>query len=136
MLPSLMAAASLEAEGFRAVNLGPDSPAEALLLAARHHGADLVWLSASAEENRPADLARQIDILLKGLTEIGLSLIIGGNALDRIQPAMAANLHIGRSMVELVAFAKGIALAPKPPAPPAEPMPPVRSPSKPTTNGH
>jgi len=132
MLPSLMAAASLEAEGFRAVNLGPNSPAEALLLAARHHQADLVWLSASAEGLPPADLAGQIHTLLKGLSEIGLSLIIGGAALERIQPPTAANLHIGRSMAELVAFAKGIALAPKArsSSPPA-----LAVHSKPTSNG-
>jgi excisionase family DNA binding protein len=132
MLPSLMAAASLAAEGFQAINLGPDSPAEPLLLAARHHGADLVWLSASAEEIRPADLARQIDILLKGLTKIGLSLIVGGNALERIQPPTAANLHIGRSMAELVAFARGIALAPKTRS---SSLPGPSAHSKPTSNG-
>jgi excisionase family DNA binding protein len=113
LLPSLMAAASLEAEGFRAVNLGPNSPPEALLLAARHHRADLVWLSASAEDLRAADLAGQIDALLTGLAEIGLSLIIGGSALQRIQPPSSPSLHIGHSMAELVAFAKGVALAAK-----------------------
>jgi excisionase family DNA binding protein len=132
MLPSLMAAASLAAEGFRAVNLGPDSPAEALLLAARHHQADLVWLSATSEGLPPAELAGQIETLLEGLSEIGLSLIIGGNGLERIQPPAAANLHIGRSMAELVAFARGIVLAPRPrsssPAPSAH--------NQPTSNGH
>ncbi|MDY7109604.1 MAG: excisionase family DNA-binding protein [Planctomycetota bacterium] len=127
MLPSLMAAASLEGEGFRAINLGPDSPPEALLLAARHHRADLVWLSASAEDLRAADLSGQIDALLAGLSEIGLSLIIGGNALQRVQPPASSSLHIGQSMAELVAFAKGIALAAKgspPSAPPGEGHPP------------
>lgn len=111
LLPSLMAAASLEAEGFRAINLGPNSPAEALLLAARHHRADLVWLSASAEDLRAADLSGQVEALLAGLDELGLSLIIGGSALQRIQPPSSPSLHIGHSMAELVAFAKGIALA-------------------------
>lgn len=45
LLPTMLAGLVLQESGWRAIDLGPDTPAEALLAAARRHRATLVWRS-------------------------------------------------------------------------------------------
>jgi excisionase family DNA binding protein len=107
ILPSLMIATALSAEGIRAVNLGPDTPVETLIHAAASHQARLVWLSLSSE-SASAQLNGDIAQLARRLAELGTSLILGGQARDRIAPIRRSNVHFGGSIGELVAYAKGV----------------------------
>ena len=54
LLPSLMAATVLASEGFREMNLGPDTPAPVLVDAAQRAGARLVWVSVSVASSLAA----------------------------------------------------------------------------------
>jgi MerR family transcriptional regulator, light-induced transcriptional regulator len=75
LLPSLMAATVLAAEGMRAVNLGADTPASALQHAARHHHPLLVWISISAPlaPDRAGELAAAIHDLTRSTV-----VVVGG----------------------------------------------------------
>lgn len=106
-LPSLVAATVLLAEGFRTVNLGAQTPFDALLHATDRHKADLVWLSAT-HVVQPELLERGVDKLSAELELRNVPLIIGGFAHGRLELPQRANVHIGHSMGELVAFAKGL----------------------------
>jgi methanogenic corrinoid protein MtbC1 len=107
MLPTLMAATALQAEGIQAVNLGPNTPAASFALAAQEHGADFVWASVTASRDRPA-LTRMIAELASRLAEAELPLVLGGQGVDGWQPRDLDNVHVGRSIAELVGYAKGI----------------------------
>ncbi|UCD74954.1 MAG: MerR family DNA-binding transcriptional regulator [Phycisphaerales bacterium] len=113
VLPSLIAATVLAAEGFRSVNLGPDTPAEALAQAVRDQNARLAWLTIS-NIGDPDATAGDVSKLAGQLADIGLSLVIGGRVVDELKLPRHGNLHVGRSMSELAAFAKGLTLAPQP----------------------
>lgn len=115
-LPSLIAATVLASEGFRAVNLGPDTPAEALIEAVRDQNAKLAWLTISSIADSQS-LMKDVDKLASQLADIGLSLVVGGRVVDEVKLPQHGNLHIGRSMSELAAFAKGLRLAPQPDLP-------------------
>ena len=107
LLPSFLAAAVLTEEGFQSMNLGPDTPFESLELAARGHGARLVWLSVSGRvDARP--LAARIAELARSLAEIGAFVVVGGRRASELSLPPSDNLFSGASMAELVAFARGV----------------------------
>jgi excisionase family DNA binding protein len=115
ILPSLVAAAVLEAEGFRAVNLGANTPAAAMLEAVRHHNPILVWLSATSSKldggaaDQTADLAKELHLL-------GAQLVVGGQMRHVFSPALPSHTYLASTMSELAAFARG-ALAARPAQP-------------------
>ncbi|MBN2491012.1 MAG: MerR family DNA-binding transcriptional regulator [Planctomycetes bacterium] len=109
LLPSLIAATVLAAEGFAAVNLGPDTPYETLLVAAREHRARLVWLSVSSEVDARA-FNREVKALAQELAGAGVCVVVGGRRAEQLSLAPADNLYRGHSMGELVAFARGVLL--------------------------
>jgi len=104
-LPSMMAALVLAGEGLRVIDLGPNTPASALLLAAQADSARLAWLSVN-HLDKSLDAAAEVAKLTTGLGSCRL--IIGG--------AMASELDLGRSnspirghtMAELAAFGAGL----------------------------
>jgi excisionase family DNA binding protein len=104
VLPSLMAATVLAAEGLRAVNLGADTPASALGHAVRHHHPLVTWISISA----PLVPARA-DELVAALHELARSttVVVGG----RHRGALAAHpeVTVVATMAELAARARGLA---------------------------
>jgi len=110
IVPSLMTAAVLAAEGFQAINLGADTPAQTLRHAAEHHEARLVWLSATGVTDAET-LRAFIEALADELAHLNASLVLGGRARNLAGPIDRTNVHIGASMAELVAFAKGLRLA-------------------------
>ncbi len=107
LLPSLMSAFVLAAEGWRATNLGPNLPFEALAFAAEEERAELAWLSVSDEIAAPR-LAQEIAPLAERLTLSGTRLVVGGRALPRALETQDAPYCVGGSMAELVAFARGL----------------------------
>jgi methanogenic corrinoid protein MtbC1 len=108
LLPSLAAATVLESHGIRAVNLGADSPLDAIRAAASHHHAKLAWLSISVVPSAGASwLREQVITLAEDLRKHGASLIIGGRAASTVQVKGIAGVFRGSSMAELAAFALG-----------------------------
>jgi methanogenic corrinoid protein MtbC1 len=107
LLPSLLSAAVLAGEGYRAINLGPDSPADALLHAAHEYDAALVWLSISAEleSGEPDAIVRQLSV---GLQPLNAMLIVGGRLARRQPLPTLPNVHYAEFMTELVALACGL----------------------------
>lgn len=118
-LPTMSAAAVLESVGWRAVNLGPNTPIDSLLLGVESLHPRLVWLSVSAVVDREA-LAQKVKRLVSYLADGPVSLALGGSALAELDLAPHSQLHVGEKMGELEAFAKGIALAAGPALSPVE----------------
>lgn len=110
ILPPLAASTVLNAEGLEAINLGAHTPAESLLQAAAEHGASIVWLSVSHVADRN-DVRAEIGLLARGCRERGSSLMVGGRDVIELGLDLDTDVHIGRTMAELVAFAKGILAA-------------------------
>jgi excisionase family DNA binding protein len=111
ILPSMSAAAVLESTGLRAENLGPDIPVDSLERAVIALRPSLVWLSISAVADGE-DLAQQIDRFAQHLNERRVRLVLGGRAAQTMAITPRPGLHIGASMRELEAFAKGLVPTP------------------------
>lgn len=109
LLPSLLAATVLAAEGVEAINLGPDTPFDTLRAAAIEHRARLVWLSLSAAVEERV-LLEALEALSADLAGSGASVVLGGQAAEELDLPRIDNLYRGRSMGELVAFARGALL--------------------------
>lgn len=110
LLPSLAAAAVLAGEGFDTVNLGADTPVEAVGQAAESLAPRLVWVSVSAAPH-PERLARELAALARTLAPRGAQLAVGGRAAAGLRLPALPNLQTGASMAELAAFARGLASA-------------------------
>ena len=67
----------VEDGGFRAVNLGPETPLDTLAAGAEAFGARLVWISFSSM-NAAGKLRRQVLKLAKRLVSSGAVLAAGG----------------------------------------------------------
>ncbi len=106
LLASLMAATCLADAGIRAVNLGADTPAEAIEHALDAHGSRLAWMSLSAPVATP--LMQEILELARRLERRNAFLVLGGRNAGRPDLAQGGNIHVGRDMGELVAFARGV----------------------------
>jgi len=115
-LPSLIASAALAGECIRAINLGPQTPIDSLLRAARHHEARLIWLSVSTAANHRR-LAADVADLAARAGDAGVSVVLGGRGVRALRLPRTANLHVGASMRELIAFARGLGLAQPAPGP-------------------
>jgi MerR family transcriptional regulator, light-induced transcriptional regulator len=106
-LPSVLVATVLTAEGFRAVDLGPETPISTLKRAIAAYSPRLVWLSVTSVP-RPKALAKELRQLLAELAEAEIALAVGGREVDRLELPRRPRLCIGRSMTELVAFVSGL----------------------------
>jgi MerR family transcriptional regulator, light-induced transcriptional regulator len=112
LLPSMMAATILAAEGWNAINLGPDTPEGALRHAVKSQKPGLVWLSATSEA---AATARR-DALIAVTDEIvsaGMTVVVGGRCRavvgERTRPQR--RLFLAATMGELAALARGLHVA-------------------------
>ena len=110
ILPSLCAAAVLESQGVKAVNLGADTPLESIRLAASDLQARLVWISVSVC-HEPEKLQQELSALAQELTESSTPVIVGGSQSDQIALPDTALCHVGNSMGELEAMVKGVLLS-------------------------
>ena len=107
LLPTMLASVTLSADGWRAVNLGPQMPLDLFAQAAKENGAKLAWLSITSPQSEDI-LGREIEILARQLNDCGTTLIVGGQQLPHPFRITAPNLHIAYSMAELAAFARGL----------------------------
>ncbi len=105
ILPSLAASLTLTSIGWKAVNLGPETPPETLNTAAFDSNASLVWLSISGNLNEQ-QIAKSIRDLQPPLHKANRTLVFGGRAIQNPFPYLDDNTHHIRSMAELEGFAK------------------------------
>ncbi|MAE65240.1 MAG: hypothetical protein CMJ18_13295 [Phycisphaeraceae bacterium] len=105
LLPSLMAATVMAAEGWRGFNLGPDCPTEVLIAAAKQTGARLVWISISAGQDE-AELTRLLSRLADHLIVEGVDVVLGGRSLPHDVSLRRHNIHAIPSMSALAALSR------------------------------
>lgn len=111
LLASMLVATSLNAEAWRAVNMGPDTPADAMLAAVRHHTPALVWLSVSSTQSQAA-IGPFIDRLSAGLAETNTPLAIGGQGIPENFTTNATGVIHCRSISDLVSLARSLVSTP------------------------
>jgi excisionase family DNA binding protein len=111
LLPTLLAATVLHAAGYRAINLGPQTPVHLLELMVKEHDPRLVWLSLSVAEP-DQHIRRELRKLAQALQPRNASLVIGGRAATATLAQLGANVQVVESMTELSAFARGAQAAP------------------------
>jgi len=111
LLATLAAACALTTEGIDAIHLGPETPASSLILAARQHDADLVWVSVNVP-TATGTVEDQLIELHRAVETEGRRLMVGGKGVsgDRM-PATLRRVPRGSSIGELVGFAKGLQAA-------------------------
>ncbi|KAA1257703.1 B12 binding domain protein [Rubripirellula obstinata] len=86
-LPTALVELTLREQGWNAISIGTDLPAESFLQAAHDFRPRMVWLSVSAISH-PDDFVVQQNRLADGLGE-GVALVVGGRALsDAIRPQL------------------------------------------------
>ncbi|MEO7731781.1 MAG: B12-binding domain-containing protein, partial [Kofleriaceae bacterium] len=102
VLPSAMVALVLALEGFRAVNLGADTPTAALHRAVAWHRPALVWISASAP--MPLAQAHELSAFVTGLPP-QITAGVGGRHAAEIAD-VDSRVREAASMTELVALAR------------------------------
>ncbi len=110
-LPPLLTTAVLQEHGFRAVNLGPNTPIEVFELACFTDDAeqrpDLIWMSVNDFPEADSGLnARFVDFASRCADE-NLILVIGGRAVNELDLAAAPNVPVHGSMAEFATFIEG-----------------------------
>lgn len=104
LIPSRMCGLVLASVGFRDVDLGPDTPTEALIASIEQQRPALVWLARSLPpDTGPARSA--LDALREAVAAVGGVLVLGGRGAPRIP--RTEDLFVGSTMAELAAFASG-----------------------------
>ena len=114
LLPSLGASIVLQEVGYRAINLGPDLPCDALLRGIDRHRPVIVWRSASIPSDA-RDLRRELEALEPALATARAELVVGGRGLAATSAPRGEHVHAFSSMAELAGFARG-RFAPRVPA--------------------
>ncbi len=106
-LPTCMAELTLADMGWRALNLGPNTPMVSVLEAISHHSPRLVWLSITSTQLVPAffdDYPR----MFVAAQERGMRVAVGGQGVTpEVQDRLVASAF-GTRLAHLKAFARGI----------------------------
>lgn len=111
IMPTLMASIALADAGWRAVNIGPNSPTTTLVQAATHYRARLIWVSISSET--PAKhLHDDLHRLVTHLPDRDMMVAVGGRFADRSVTAVSDRIVVVQNMAELVGFARGLVSQP------------------------
>ena len=108
LLPTLLCGTVLAAEGWHDTNLGAETPDETLAEAARETDAALVWIAfaGTGDAERKTGFARHV---ARRAADAGASVVVGGRGWPAQAGNLPPNLHVGRTMGELAAFARGLA---------------------------
>ncbi len=107
ILPSLSVATVLASEGMKAINYGPNTPFEVFHSAIAQYQPHLVWLSISYKK-RGIKFDSAMEELVQVSDQYGSKLIIGGKESQNRKVNSQSNIHCIGSLVELVAFIKGL----------------------------
>lgn len=107
LLPPMLAAAALSAAGWQTVNLGPDTPFDALLAAAAQHQPRVVWLCISSIRDG-REIEDGIAQVAPRFAERDIALILGGRASSDLALPNVASLRCGMSISELLRIANEV----------------------------
>lgn len=107
LLPSMLAATALSAEGWRAINLGPDTPFSALIAAVDRHKPHVIWLSVNSIRDR-RELEEGISELAAQMAERQIAFILGGQALANLALPSHVAPRCGASIADLIRFANEV----------------------------
>ncbi len=107
ILPSLCCATILQEAGFDSINLGPDTPLEALLSQVTKRNPRLIWLAVSTEEAAIA-LKAPLRKHFSDLTAHGANLVVGGRNAHLLGLEPRPRLVLSRTLGEVAAFARGL----------------------------
>ncbi len=110
ILPSIMAATICASHQFDVINLGPATPLNLLVDAARCHKAKVVWVSISMCR-QGSRLGEELRRDAEHLSRRGVRMIVGGRAVPASLTRDGRHLEVLSSMVELGAFARGLRVA-------------------------
>jgi MerR family transcriptional regulator, light-induced transcriptional regulator len=107
ILPSLCVATVLQEAGFRAVNLGADTPTSAFVFAVHEHDSRLVWLSMTSvqESHLMEKYVRDLD---EAVYLLGVPLVVGGQAAQYLPDQMVSRVSVLETMRELVIHVRGL----------------------------
>lgn len=109
LLPTALVATVLTECGYRAIDLGPNTPGSAIIHACAWQPTALCWQSVSSEID-PQAVVRDLRSLSAAIAPVPL--IVGGRRLSELQNAgltrAPETLHAMRTMSELAAFAQGL----------------------------
>ena len=108
LLPSIAIALTLCEQGFHEINLGPDTPVDALIAAAEHYQPRLLWLSCSVPDTRPKNA--ELKPLLTYLDAHQAVLVVGGRGFVNNPVKPHPRVKLADSMAELAAFVTGLTL--------------------------
>lgn len=106
VLPPLLASMTLQEQGGNARNLGPGTPLETIVVAAKRYGAVLCSVSVSTVQDRKR-YSEWIS-LADSLAAEGTSLVVGGRCAKTLPAELLGRVRLCGSMVELGSFAAGV----------------------------
>lgn len=107
LIPTRGAALVLASAGFRDVDLGPDTPTDALVAAIDRLRPAVVWLAYSVAGDDAGAAGRDLARVLEATARAGGSVIVGGRGAPSVRSVDACGAVRGSSMAELAAFARG-----------------------------
>lgn len=105
LVAPMLAALALTEVGWRAHNLGPNTPTSVLALAGRQLGARMLLVSVGTPLTEP--LQAELEALIEVAAREGRLLALGGRFIDALQLPERPHVFIGRSFGELAAFGRG-----------------------------
>lgn len=106
-LCSLFAATVLLEGGYRDVNLGADTPTDALLNAIEHYNPRIVWYAATLPD-RQEHTMEQVTLIDRAIRSNGTRLAIGGWGASSLELGELSASHHIKSMTELAAFGRSM----------------------------
>ncbi|MCU0290889.1 MAG: excisionase family DNA-binding protein [Thermoanaerobaculaceae bacterium] len=107
LLPSLAISIVLAEDGYQAINLGPNTPFDTLRRAAEDLRPRLVWVTVGSLTKAEV-LEQEVTALAAAIKPLGSSLTVGGRGAARLRHSGLEHLHLGGTMAELSAFARGL----------------------------
>lgn len=110
LLPSWAAATTLLAEGYRVLNLGPETPAKTFALAVERSRPQLTWLSVS-HIPEPEKRVREWTPIAKSLAQERIHFVIGGRLRKKLPLPVSPYTLVAGTMSELTAMVRGFSAA-------------------------
>ena len=110
VIPTLCVALVLRSCGFRATNLGSNTPAQAIIAASGQLKPRLLWLSISHVED-PVEVYDETLALLEFADSVGAALLVGGREHGSNALPEHPHLYVAGSMSEVAAFVRGYFVA-------------------------
>jgi excisionase family DNA binding protein len=107
LLANLLAEMALMSRGWKAVNLGPNTPLPSLRSALARTRPRLLWLSASHLVD-PASFLEQYRELFQEASRLGVAVAVGGQALTEEVRSRMPYTTFGDGLTHLVTFARSL----------------------------